>query len=194
MLSPTRRGGVPADVSPSRSHEERAMSQLIGPVVDLFRFNSELAAIALADLAPEDAVYRVKQGEGSSIAYLVGHLCSSRYGLLKVLGAADANPYKELYGEGAGARDGDAYPPLTAIAAGWKDTAEKLHAALERLTDEDAMKPDDSGFPTPEKSLRGRLAFIAWHESYHIGQIGILRTERGYPSLRKALYQARQQG
>lgn len=168
------------------------MSDLIRPVTDLFRFNSEMISIALADLSPEDASHRLKDGEGSSIAYLVGHICSSRYGLLQTLGAADSNPFKDLYGEGAGSRDGDAYPPPDELAAGWRDTADKLHAALDELTDKDALRDDEAGFPTPEKALRGRLAFILWHETYHLGQIGVLRTEKGYPSLRQALYRERQ--
>lgn len=167
------------------------MSDLVRPITDLFRFNSEMVTLALADLSPEDACHRLKDGEGSSIAYLVGHLCSSRYGLLQTLGAADSNPYRELYGEGAGSRDGDAYPPITELAAGWRETADRLHAALAEVTDEDAARDDDTGFPTPEKSLRGRLAFVLWHETYHLGQIGILRTEKGYPSLRQTLYRAR---
>lgn len=163
------------------------MSQLLQPIVDLYRFNTKMVLIALADLEPEEAVHRLKNGAGSSIAYLVGHLASSRYGLLITLGAADQNPYKELYGDGAGSRDGDAYPSIQEIAHGWGGTARKLHGALAALTDEDALRPDDTGFPTPDKTLRGRLAFTAWHETYHLGQIGTLRTEQGRPSLRKAL-------
>lgn len=167
------------------------MSHLLRPITDLFRFNSEMVSLALADLAPDDVTHRLKGGEGSSVAYLVGHLCSSRYGLLQTLGAADSNPYKDLFGEGAGSRDGDDYPPLAELAAGWRDTAERLHQALDELTDEDAMRDDTAGYPTPEKSLRGRLAFVLWHETYHLGQMGILRTERGHLSLRQALYRAR---
>ena len=33
---------------------------------------------------------------------------------------------------------------------------------------------------------------IASHLSYHLGQIGVLRTEKGRLSLRQALYRARQ--
>lgn len=169
------------------------MSQLLQPITDLYRFNSELLALGLADLSAEDAVRRWKGGDGSSIVYMTGHLCSSRFGLLQTMGAAEHNPYKELFGAGVGSRDGADYPPLEEVAAGWGSTADKLHAALAGLTDEDAMRPDESNFPTPEKTLRARLAFIAWHETYHVGQIGILRTEMGYPSLRQTLLATRQE-
>ena len=91
------------------------MSEQILPIRETFRFNSELVSLALDDLSPEDAGRRLKSGEGSSIAYLVGHLCSSRYGVLKNLGREAENPYKDLHGDGVGSKDGSAYPPLDAL-------------------------------------------------------------------------------
>lgn len=168
------------------------MSELVRPLTDLFRFNSEMVGLGLADLNQEDAVRRWKEGQGSSIAYLAGHVSSSRYGLLKAMSAATENPYAELFGGGVGSRDGSEYPPLEELQRGWADTACKLHAAFDGLTDEQVLQETDGQYPLPEKNFRGRLTFLAWHESYHIGQIGVLRTEMGYPSLRKALYEARQ--
>ncbi|MFQ5349252.1 MAG: DinB family protein [Thermoanaerobaculia bacterium] len=168
------------------------MSEQIKPIRETYRFNTELVSLALDDLSQEDAVRRWKDGEGSSIAYLTGHISSSRYGILKALGRETENPYKELYGAGVGSKDGSAYPPLDELAAGWRQTAEKLHAALDAVSDEDALRPSDGSFPTADQTLRGQLAFIAWHESYHVGQIGILRTEMGYTSLRQRLYAVRQ--
>ena len=57
------------------------MSDLILPATTQFRFNSGMLSLVLADLSPEDAAKRWKNGEGSSIAYLTGHLMSSRSGL-----------------------------------------------------------------------------------------------------------------
>lgn len=166
------------------------MSDLIIPAVTLFRFNSEILSVGLADLSQEHAVKRMKKGSGSSIAFLTGHVASSRYGLLKTFGAASENPYAELFGSEVGSKDGSTYPAISELKAGWDEAAEKLHAALDALTDEDVLAAH-SGFPIPDQTVRGRLAFMSWHESYHIGQIGILRTEMGYPSMRKALYEAR---
>ncbi len=167
------------------------MSDLILPAATLFRFNSGLLSLGLSDLDQDDAVRRWKDGDGSSIAYLTGHITSSRYGLLKALGTATENPYGDLFGAEVGSKDGSAYPGITELKAGWVEAAEKLHAALDAVTDEEALAAQEGGLPIPDRTLRGRLTFMAWHESYHIGQIGILRTEMGYPSLRKSLYKAR---
>jgi uncharacterized damage-inducible protein DinB len=167
------------------------MSELILPAATLFRFNSRMLSLGLSDVSPEHAVRRMKKGDGSSIAYLVGHITSSRYGLLKSLGAVAENPYQDLYGAGVGSKDGSAYPAITELRTSWDRAAEKLDKALDSITDEQALSEDTGGFPIPDQTLRGRLTFIAWHESYHIGQIGMLRTEAGYPSMRQVLYEAK---
>ena len=167
------------------------MSELIFPAVTQFRFNSGMLSLVLADLSPEDAARRWKNGDGSSIAYLTGHLMSSRSGLLKTLGAAEDNPYKDLYGAGAGSKDEGAYPPIGQLKSEWDALSETLHAALDAVTDEEALAEGDGSFPIPDSTLRGNLTFIAWHEVYHLGQIGIMRTEMGYLSTRQTLYRAR---
>lgn len=167
------------------------MTELILPAATLFRFNSEMLSVGLSGLSQEHAVRRIKDGEGSSIAYLVGHVTSSRYDLLKSLGADAGNPFADLYGAGVGSKDGAAYPPIAELRAKWDEVAAELDRALDAVTDEAARAPDDGGFPIADQTLRGRLTFVAWHESYHVGQVGILRTEMGYPSLRQMLYTVR---
>ena len=169
------------------------MSELILPVVTLFRFNSELLSLTLADVSPEGANRRLKEGQGSSIAYLTGHLMSSRYGLMKTLGAAREKPFKELFGAGVGSKDAPDYPPFDKLRKSWTDTSKRFHAALDAIDAEQALAPGPDSFPIPDQTLRGNLTFIAWHESYHVGQIGIMRTEMGYRSMRQALSAARQQ-
>ena len=163
------------------------MSDLIVPVITQFRFNSSMLSIGLSDLTDDDAGWRLKGGDGSSISFLTGHITSSRYGLLKALGVAEENPNAELFGADVGSKEASAYPPIAELRASWDEVAGKLDSALAALTDEQVLAVDPGGFPTPDQTLRGRLSFMAWHESYHIGQIGILRTERGYPSMRKML-------
>lgn len=166
------------------------MSDLILPAVTLFRFNSNMLSLVLADLSSEDAGRRWKDGKGSSIAYLAGHLMSSRCGVFKTVGVSTENPYKEIFGAGAGSQDHDAYPPIGQLKSEWDVLAERFHVALDALTDEDALREGDGSFPIPDNTLRGNLTFIAWHEAYHLGQVGIMRTEMGYLSTRKTLYRA----
>lgn len=165
------------------------MSQLIKPITDMFDFNSNLTSLALGDLKNEDAVHRVKDGSGSSISYLTGHLLSSRYGMLKLVGAGEENPYADLFGREAGSRDGSEYPDISEFKSAWDALTPRFSAALGALTDDQVLAEPPSQYPVEDNTVRGALMFLAWHESYHVGQIGIMRTERGYPSIQARLYE-----
>lgn len=167
------------------------MSDHIGPLIEIFAFNSRVVTAAAGDLSNKDATRRWKHGAGSSISYLIGHLCSSRYGLLKLLGVAHANPFAASFGAGVGSKDGGEYPTIAELTSRWRDLAGRLHTALTSLTQSQLAVESPTAYPIPDKTVRGAIAFICWHESYHVGQMGILRTEMGYPSIQERLSDSR---
>jgi uncharacterized damage-inducible protein DinB len=156
-------------------------------VTDIFEFNSTMVRVGLEDLTNEHATHQVRAGEGSSISYLVGHMLASRIGALKMLGVETENPYSELFGGAVPARDGSDYPDVSELVGQWNQVSESFAAALADLGADDVLAPCE-GFPIPDQTVRGALMFWAWHESYHLGQLGIMRTELGYPSLQSRLY------
>ena len=78
---------------------------------------------------------------------------------------------------------------MSELASSWDDVAGRLQATLESLTEEQLLEAAE-GFPIPDQTARGASMFMAWHESYHLGQIGMLRIEMGKPSLQARLYEA----
>ena len=166
------------------------MSDLIKPVIDQFKFNSMILSLGTSDLKNEDAGHRLRKGEGSSMTYLMGHLLSSRYGLLKMLGAGDENPYAEQFGRNAEPRDTSDYPDISEFSQAWSALSDSFHASLESATDEQLLAPAPEGFPTEDQTMRGAISFLCWHESYHVGQIGVLRTELGYSSTENQVHAA----
>ena len=166
------------------------MSDLIKPVIDQFKFNSMILSLGTSDLKNEDAGHRLRKGEGSSITYLMGHLLSSRYGVLKMLGAGDENPYAEQFGRNAEPRDTSDYPDISEFSQAWSALSDSFHAALESATDEQLLAPAPEGFPTEDQTMRGAISLLCWHESYHVGQIGVLRTEQGYSSTEHQVHAA----
>ena len=44
--------------------------------------------------------------------------------------------------------------------------------------------PAPRDFPVPDKTIRGAINFLAYHEAYHLGQMGYLRKWLGKDSLR----------
>lgn len=167
------------------------MHPQIKSVADIYAFNSTNLVHVLSDLTDEEAGFRTRDGEGNSISFLVGHLVSSRVSLLKRLGETDENPWVELYGSKARAQEGSAYPPIAEMAATWKAVAKRFEALLEGLTEEQILAPV-AGYPVPDQTERGALMFMAWHESYHVGQIGMLRKEVGKQAFRERLMELAQ--
>jgi uncharacterized damage-inducible protein DinB len=51
---------------------------------------------------------------------------------------------------------------------------------LENATDEQVLAPlQEASHPHEEKNVLGVVTYIMWHEVYHIGQMGALRTQLG---------------
>ncbi len=165
------------------------MNPQIKSVADIYAFNTLSVRVCLGDLSEQDAGRRWRQGDGNSIHFLAGHLVSSRIGLLKRFGETEENPYAELFGSSASAQNAKAYPKLSAVAEGWEDVATRLESTLATLT-EDQLMASAEGFPIPDATARGALMFMSWHESYHVGQIGLMRAEMGYPTLQARMYEA----
>ena len=120
----------------------------------------------------------------------MGHLLSSRYGMLKMLGAGDENPYADQFGRNAEPRDASDYPDISEFNQAWSALSDSFHAALAGASDEQMLAPAPEGFPVEDQTMRGAIVFLCWHESYHVGQIGGMRTEMGYPSTEHLVHAA----
>ena len=126
--------------------------------------------LALTDLTPEDMVARSRGGEGASIAWALGHLMQYRAKLIEALGGEiDA---ADLACFGTGADDGAGYPDREALRARWQDVAGILGPLVEGTSDETWLDP--------ERSLVDAANFTVWHEACHMGQVGLMRVERGH--------------
>jgi hypothetical protein len=69
---------------------------------------------------------------------------------------------------------GQACPPLAEIVAYFNSTGEALIAQLPEVPDDIWALP--AIFPLPgDPTMRDQIAWMTMHESYHIGQLGILR-------------------
>jgi len=56
-------------------------------------------------------------------------------------------------------------------------------ARLKVLTDEELSKPAPFPVPAGDKTQRGAIVFLNFHETYHIGQMAYLRKWLGYSQL-----------
>ena len=102
------------------------------------------------------------------------HLVSTRCFLTNLLGGQATEPHPELFAEGKGLETDGTYPTIADSLASFNEASAKLNDTLASATPE--FLNTEAPFPVPTgKTLGDMVAFLAHHEAYHIGQIGILR-------------------
>jgi uncharacterized damage-inducible protein DinB len=66
------------------------------------------------------------------------------------------------------------------MRSAWNEISEQLKAALREAPDEVLAKPAPEGPPSFDKKMSGTVAFFAFHDTYHTGQVSFLRKWLGY--------------
>ena len=154
------------------------MSRLAESLTSTVKFNDFIMQLSTKDVSDELARKRARSGEGPSIAWIVGHLVHYRSAMLGLLGRESASPFEDRFATAA-ATDGGDYPSMAALRDAWHGLSAKVLEALESASDEDLRQRVTGDSPHAEKTVHEALAFHAWHEPYHLGQIGMLRSQLG---------------
>lgn len=158
------------------------MDPRVTPLVEMLRLNTRLFRNCLAGLADPEARERPSDTTNSA-AFVAAHLADSRYYILSLLGGTQSSPLQGAAGGFNDIAQVTAYPPLTEILAAWTGVTELLDRRLKAMTPAELDAPLDPGFPLENKSLLGVLTFMVQHDSYHLGQLGLLRKYAGLPAM-----------
>lgn len=152
-----------------------------GPLLEILRINTDLLHHALADVSDEQAARRI---EGANpAAFLAAHLVDARHFLADLLGAPLPNPFSVLLANARSADDVATLPPLADLLEAWDAIAAHLEPLLAAATTEQLAAPSRQQFPVGDPSLGAGIAFLMQHESYHVGQVALLRRQLGYPAM-----------
>ncbi len=126
----------------------------------------------------EEAAFEPLYEGGSNLAWLVAHLVASRDAILESLGrptVRDADVDKR-YDYGFKAPKLGEEEPFSAHVADYETAHARVLEALEALTPE--QLEEQSG----KSTLREKLEFRLWHETYHLGQAMLYRRAAGLES------------
>ena len=127
-----------------------------------------------------DADWQVKDATGHDPRWLVGHLASMRYRLLDLTGLPQPRaPWEAQFGRGKSAADLDPDLDLGAVIAAFHASQPLLDGRWDVLTAEALAAPLGRTLPNGTDTLGGAIQFHAWHEAYHLGQLGLLRRLAG---------------
>lgn len=145
----------------------------------LFGTTDMMVSMVLGDLTDEQARHRPRGEGGPSIAWTIAHLLHYRVSILRTLGEDRAFPFGEEFGNGT-ATDGEGYPSLDELRKTWQEVSDDFMPRVKELTGEALDVSPENGWG-PDHTLRDQVAFLAWHESYHIGAVGQIRKAMGLP-------------
>lgn len=150
-------------------------------LADQLFYNQRILTANLQDLTHDDSLASPSPG-GNCINWVVGHVVASRNSMLKLLGREPIwdDDHAAPYRRASDPVTPDTALPLTEIVEAFGASQERLIEGLKSLTDVDmAARAPMSFFKGDEETVGSALAAFLFHESYHIGQTGVLRRVAG---------------
>ena len=151
------------------------MNAAVRPLISTLELNTRLLLNALDGIGEEQA--RIRPNDRTNHAlFLACHLVDSRHYLARALGLESESPFKAKLEAAKGIDDVKEYPSLEEVKEAWKDVGQRLSSHIAGLGDSDLEKPAPFAFPIEGGgTLLGCLAFLVQHDSYHLGQVALLR-------------------
>lgn len=133
---------------------------------------------AIGDLHQDQALTRVN-GITNHAAYIALHLLDARCFLVRLLGTDCRHGFESATEGARSVGDIEAYPAVQEILDAWDRVTDRLTCALEEA-DEGVLASDPPfRFPVEDQTVLGAVAFLAHHEGYHLGQLGLIRRALG---------------
>lgn len=157
-------------------------------LIDQFTMN-HWAAMKSIDGIDHDESVKLPEVTGNSMNWVLGHITLTRSEILEMLAAKrlwEESAY-EVYKRGADRlTDPSRATDFDAIRHDYAASQEPLLEALEAQNPEALSSRVDFSFVgRDEDSLEAVLAGFAFHEAYHVGQLGLLRRFLGHPGVIK---------
>jgi uncharacterized damage-inducible protein DinB len=146
--------------------------------------NSKLLRNCL-DGVSDEVARRQPNPETNSVAFLACHVVDARDYLAQLLGVERTGPQlhhnMQTY---AAVVNQEKEPPLSEILSAWGAVTTDLRRRLQELDAKTLDRESPQSFPIEDGSLFGAIVFLLHHESYHIGQIALVRKYNGVGSMR----------
>ena len=145
----------------------------------MFKTNTDLIGKALQEV-PAEHWFRAPGDDSNHLMWVAGHLVVHRAAVLKYLGADWGASWAPLFKRGAQRTADEEYPSIEEIRSAWQQVSEKLFELLGRPPEEELSKTARPGPPSFDGQVSGQVAFLAFHETYHVGQVSYLKKWLGY--------------
>jgi len=146
-------------------------------LIRMFEINHSALRTNIEDITNEEALIEPKSA-GNCLNWIVGHIVISRSTILSLLGEKPALPdnIAKPYKRGAEVGDACVLTSFSQIIQAFDKSQDVLKKALLRISEVVLYNVLETGNKGEEKiRLLDQLLFLHFHETYHIGQTGLLR-------------------
>ena len=148
-------------------------------ITGMFKTNTDLMNKAITEVSP-DRWFAKPGDESNHLMWVLGHVLWSRSNILKLLNEPCEIPSASLFSRGAQLAEEKDYPSVEEMREAWHEVSTKLSAALANASGETLSRAALPGPPSFNGKLSGTVAFLAFHETYHVGQVSYLKKWLGY--------------
>ena len=159
------------------------MDPRVETLANILRLNTRLFRNCLESFSADAYVQR-PTATMNSAAFVAAHLADSRFFLLRVLGDERENPLARYLAKARSIDEITSFPTLQETLTAWTAASHALRDRVEQLTAADLDGPSGAPFPAAGQNMLGALTFLVQHDSYHIGQLALLRKHAGLPAMR----------
>ena len=142
-------------------------------IAGIFKLNTDLFHRAVKDVPPDR--WLARPGDDSNhLLWIAGHVVVHRARVLKLLGQEWSAPWEGLFARGVMLTADDQYPGIGELVQIWDNVSGRLASSLAGASPEVLAETVSKGM-TLDGKISGQIAFLALHESYHVGQMAYLR-------------------
>ncbi len=159
------------------------MQNSIIPLQLIFNLNSKLFLNATEKVTDEMAMV-CPDNRINNVIYFSAHLLDARYYISDMLELTMVNPFKDIFEKVSKVEESDQLPGLKRIRSNWVKLSQKLSDHLTTLPEEILNRKASFKFPVADDTVLGAITFLISHESYHLGQLGMLRKYLGLPEMK----------
>jgi hypothetical protein len=135
----------------------------------------------LEDVSHEESL--VRPPAGNCLNWVLGHVVLYRGTMLKIIGRRPLleGERADVYRRGSHPDGSEQYLDLATLRGLFSDAHQEIIPTLSVMTDQElaANVPQEFNRPPLAGSISNALSRLSFHESYHAGQIGLLRRIAG---------------
>lgn len=145
-----------------------------------FKQNQGLLEKCFKEISAEEWL-KTPNDHSNHILWVAGHIVWARSAVLRFVGGPEwSRPWLKQFARGKKLEDAAAYPSPEEVVGAMTELAGVVKRALEDAPEELLTSEAPPNSPPGDGTKAGVINFLAYHETYHVGQVAYLCSWLGH--------------